>query len=240
MRILSLDTTSVPGSAAFLRPGRPAVLSAPGDPRPFGERLPAWLLNVLCDAGATVADVDLLVVGAGPGSLTGLRVGIATIQGLSFATGRPVVAVSALEALAYSALEVAAVAEGDVVAAWSNARRGEVFAEPYEVRPGVELASVRAPQVGVPEEVAASWTPFLAGRRLVLVGDLTAGAEPLFATASSIVTVPAPPLAPVMATIGARRARHGEAGPPHAIRPIYVRRPDAEVARDRRAGGGRG
>ena len=104
MLILALDTTSRAGSVALARDA--GVLDQQrGDPsRTHGERLPGDIGDLLERHGLTVADVDLYAVAAGPGSFTGLRVGIATIQGLALAHARPVVPVSALVALAHGAL----------------------------------------------------------------------------------------------------------------------------------------
>lgn len=240
MRVLSLDTTSTPGSAAFLHPGRRPLLSAPDDQRPFGERLPGWLLEVLRDAGTSVGDVNLFVVGAGPGSLTGLRVGIATMQGLALATGRPLAAVSSLEALAHAAAAQDPGRAGEVVVSWSNARRNEVFAQVFLRAGETRLEPLSAPAVGAPAALAASWAPLVEGRRLLVIGDAAAGCEPAWAACGieRVGVLPAVPLAATMAHLGAALASRGGAGLPHAVRPLYVRRPDAEVARDRAAAAG--
>ena len=100
MVILALDTTTKAGSCALWRDGA-LVEQRPGDAaRTHAERLPGDLADLLAAHGLTVKDVDLYAVASGPGSFTGLRVGIATIQGLALVHGRKVVAVSALEALA--------------------------------------------------------------------------------------------------------------------------------------------
>ncbi len=100
MRVLALDTTTRAGSVALVDDER-VVDERSGDaPRPHAERLPGEIIALLAAHGVAVADVDLFAVASGPGSFTGLRIGIATIQGLAFVRQRPVVAVSALEALA--------------------------------------------------------------------------------------------------------------------------------------------
>ena len=100
MVILALDTTTTAGSCALWRDGA-LVEQRPGDAaRTHAERLPGDLADLLAAHGLTVNDVDLYAVASGPGSFTGMRVGIATIQGLALVHGRQVVAISALEALA--------------------------------------------------------------------------------------------------------------------------------------------
>ena len=88
----------------------------------------AFDLRLVGEAGIVLGAVDLLAVAAGPGSFTGLRVGIAAMQGLAMATGKPIVPVSTLEALA----RVGSVDDGRLVAPWVDAQRGEVFAAVYE------------------------------------------------------------------------------------------------------------
>src|SRR5215831_7968433 len=94
MRVLALDTTGRAGSVAIVEDGR-IVREHEGDAsRTHGERLPGELEAL----GISFASVDVFAVASGPGSFTGLRVGIATMQGLALVTRRPVAGVSALEA----------------------------------------------------------------------------------------------------------------------------------------------
>src|SRR5437870_4786303 len=100
MHVLALDTTTRVGSVALVTDDR-VVVERGGDPtRTHAERLPGDILNLLHDAGVELAAVDVFALAAGPGSFTGLRVGIATLQGLALVNGRRIVPVSALEALA--------------------------------------------------------------------------------------------------------------------------------------------
>ena len=129
MFVLALDTTSAAGSLALARDGR-LVDEMTGDSSlTHGQRLPGELQTLLDRHGLTTGAVDRYAVAAGPGSFTGLRVGIATVQGLALAHGRRVVAISVLDALA----EVAArLADGDahgpnMIAPWVDAKRGEIF-----------------------------------------------------------------------------------------------------------------
>src|SRR2546428_10507059 len=98
MRVLALDTTTRAGSAAMVEDDR-VVDERGGDAaRTHAERLPAEILALLDAHDRTLADVDLFAVASGPGSFTGLRIGIATIQGLAFVGGTRIVGVPALGA----------------------------------------------------------------------------------------------------------------------------------------------
>src|SRR5262245_17667106 len=125
MRVLALDTTTRDGSVAVVEDDR-VLVERGGDPaRTHGERLPGDILIALHEAGLALQDVDLFAVAVGPGSFTGLRVGIATIQGLAFVGQRRVVPVSALLALAHAGSRDLPV--GARIGAWMDAHRGEVF-----------------------------------------------------------------------------------------------------------------
>src|SRR5207253_594447 len=113
---VSLDTTTRGGSVALVDDHR-VIEEAGGDPsRTHGERLPGEILALIERHAVRVSDIDLFAVASGPGSFTGLRIGIATIQGFAVATGRRIVAISALDALAQQAS--AHVEEGALIAPW--------------------------------------------------------------------------------------------------------------------------
>src|SRR6478735_2358845 len=134
VRTLALDT-SLPGGSVALRRDGALVLARAGTPaEPHAVRLPGALIDLVADDGATLDDVQLLAVGLGPGAFTGLRVGLATMQGLAFATGLPIVGVSGLDALAVAAHR--AVSDRNrVIGVWLDAGRQEVFAARYRVDP---------------------------------------------------------------------------------------------------------
>lgn len=228
MITLSLDTTTRAGSVALSRNSGTIALVVGDAARTHGERLPGDIAALLAEARLTVADIELYAVAAGPGSFTGLRVGIAAIQGMALATGRKVVPVSALDALA--ACDAARAPGAGPIAAWMDAQRGQVFAALYEgARP--LRAAVSLP----PDLVLEQWKaeePSLGEGTPVFIGD---GAiryrDSIHRAFPRAIVVEPPPLAPVIARLAVARA--GDAVPPHAIAPIYVRAPDAELARDR-------
>jgi tRNA threonylcarbamoyladenosine biosynthesis protein TsaB len=239
MLVLALDTTTRGGSLALARDGGVLEVFAGDATRTHATRLPGDILDCLARHRVGLRDVDLYAVAVGPGSFTGLRIGIATIQGLAFANGRLVVGVSALDALveAADAVVAAEASEGCTRAAWMDAQRGEVYGRLYR-RQGGCWEPMCEPAVGSPAQMLAAWLPVLGESASEFVGDgavvHAAALEGLCPTGARIV-LPVPPIAAAIAAIAARR--RSEAGPPHRIRPLYVRRPDAELARERRQAG---
>lgn len=208
---------------------RMLTVLAGDESRTHGERLPGELARALEQAGITRDRIDLLAVATGPGAFTGLRIGLAAIQGLAMTLNKPVIGVSALDALAAQITDT----DVDVLIPWMDAQRGDVFATLIDRRSG---ATIETPAAADPRALLESWRSHLANRRAIFIGDAAARDASLIesAGAGKWETRPPAPLAPQIAIIGRRRAGNGEAGPPHALEPIYVRRPDAEIERDRR------
>jgi len=236
MHVLALDTTT-PVLTAALLDGDGVVGETIGNAsRSTAEQLPRVLCELLENAHLEVRAVGLFAVAAGPGSFTGLRVGIATMQGFAYATGRPLVLISALEALAQAhALEVSA---GGMVGSWINAHRRDVFSALYEIADAPAFSSARLierapPMVATPADTLSLWHA-TAGLPAAIVGDGTTA----YATVipASIRAMSFPVLATSIAFMALSRFRDGHAPSPHAAQPLYVRRPDAEIAREKRAG----
>jgi tRNA threonylcarbamoyladenosine biosynthesis protein TsaB len=239
MRVLALDTTTRDGSVALIDGGR-IVAERCGDvSRTHAERLPGEILVLLEAEGLRLTDVDLFAIASGPGSFTGLRVGIATIQGLALVERRKVVAVSALEALAQAGSRGRE--EGSLVASWMDAHRGEVFASLHRVTNGLLFTRARleelcAPVVGEPPSVLAEWAGAIDETPLFVIGDGAVRYETVVRSRLPQAEIAVPPmLAGTIGLMAAARAGAGAAVDPAELRPVYVRRPDAEIDRDRRA-----
>ena len=251
MLILALDTTSASGSVALVRDGR-LVDETTGDPSlTHGQRLPGELQGLLQRHDLTTDAIDRYAVAAGPGSFTGIRVGIATIQGLALAHDKRVVAISVLDTL----VEVAAQrADRDalgpnLIAPWVNAKRGEVFGALYEPVPWADAADTRRPasdrwRVAVeavavpPVALLDTWADTLATHRVWVIGDGVAPYRSVLAGRlgpGSRTMHETPPLAGIMAVMASLEPWCRQTVAPHALRPVYVRRPDAELARERRS-----
>ena len=232
MLVLALDTTTRQGSAALTRDGVVLATHAGDAAVTHGVRLPGDLMRLLDAQTVRIVDVDLFAVAAGPGSFTGLRIGIATMQGLALANGKPLVGISALDAMNEAlSSQLSALSSSSDVAAWMDAGRGQVFSAVY--RNG---AVFETPLVDKPAEILARWAregavpPTFAGDGALAYRDLILGA------ASSIRVVdPVPLLAPAVARLADSHVQQHGASSPDAIRPIYIRRSDVELARDRKA-----
>jgi tRNA threonylcarbamoyladenosine biosynthesis protein TsaB len=222
MLILSLDTTTRAGSCALLGDGGVIREQAGDDSRDQAERLPRDQATLLEREAVSLQAIDAFAVATGPGSFTSLRVGIATMQGLAMATGKALIGVSAFDALARLAAE-------SRVATWIDAWRGEVFAAVYG-----DGVAAGVPVVAAPDALLDT----LAGETILFTGDGAALYESRIrerlGRRARFTSPIAPPLAAAVAALAATAFRSGERPLPHAIRPIYVRRSDAELAADRK------
>jgi tRNA threonylcarbamoyladenosine biosynthesis protein TsaB len=226
MVVLALDTTTPAGSCALAVDGIVVREEASDVALPPATRLPLDLMTLLEHSSVTLGAVDVFAVATGPGSFTGLRIGIATMQGLAFAAGKALIGVSGLDALARAADREA---DGRRIATWVDAWRGEVYAALY-----LGGREIEAPVVAKPEAVLER----LAQQATLFTGDgartYRESIEQRMSGAGVVAGTPTPLLARTIALIATEVAAQGVSAPPHAIRPLYVRRTDAELAREAR------
>jgi len=127
--ILAIETSGEGGGAAVLREGKPlAEVSVPAA-RSHGAQLMPCVDKAVLEAGVGRDQLDLIAVNCGPGSYTGLRIGLAAAAAIGFALDRPVVGVPCFDAMALQYLASAQVDEGASIEFWPvlDARRGEVM-----------------------------------------------------------------------------------------------------------------
>src|SRR5262245_12251248 len=164
MRLLAIETSTTTGAVALLAEGRVVAESRVSVAVTHGERLMAAIDNVLRAARWELANVEAFAVALGPGSFTGLRIGLSTVKGLAFATGKPVVGVPTLDALAWS-LPFCAYPVCPIL----DARKNEVYAALYRTLEG-RLELLEAPRAVAPETLAVELRDATEGP-LVFVGD---------------------------------------------------------------------
>ena len=211
MRVLAIDTTTTRGSVALVEDGQVAgqlrVITADGHSR--------WLLpaveQLLHQQGLAVLELDGFAVATGPGSFTGQRVGIATVQGLALGTSRPCVGLSALEVLASLAGE-----DGPVVALM-DAWRDEVYACVYDAGrplgpatagPLADLAPLLPPR------------PLFVGDGAVKLHDQIVGLWPGARVLETDLFLAAP-----LGRLAEQALRRGGGAGPESLLPLYLRGP---------------
>lgn len=207
MRLLALDTCLNACSVALVQDGDVlAVLSEPMS-RGHQERLALMVREVLAAAGAGFDSLDRIAVTLGPGSFTGLRVGMAFAKGLGAALSIPVIGVGTLEALA------ASVPNASEVAAIVGGKRGQAFLQIF--RGGAALTEPANVAVETLAEVIAPLGP-----DAVLAGP---GVDLLFALR------PTAPVRRLEAADPAAIARLARTRAPGSLSPLYLRAPDAKL-----------
>ncbi len=205
--ILALDTTHEFGSIALAR-GDTILEEVPlHEPTGFAHVIYEHLARLLARHALTAADIDCFAAASGPGSFTGVRIGLACIKGLAEALGKPAVTVSNLQAMA-------CFGTAPLRAVLIDARRGEVYAAVYD-----SAGKVVTPEVVTRLDVWLKTLP---------EGELDVIAAAAFDLPLKTVTAPAA-LASAVARIALHRFRRGEASDPAGLDANYVRRSDAEL-----------
>lgn len=234
MKLLAVETATGHQSVALLDGTQVLARSDQDAAGSHAKRLVPTIDALLASSGLTLSELDGLVVSIGPGSFTGLRVGLATMMGFRFVTGLPLVAVPTLEAMAWT-LRGANLPLCPIL----KARTGEVYWALFEWTGANELKRLADDRIGTPDQVARSITGatlmfgdgWLAHRD-ALSGLLGAKAcpGPLEAMVPSAVSV---------GLAGLERLCRGEVAG-LGLAPRYVQRAEAEITMDGKAASRRG
>ena len=213
MRVLIVDTALGACSACVVEDGSLLGVRSELMAKGHQERLAGMVRDAVADAGGGFGALDRIGVTVGPGSFTGLRVGLAFAQGLGAALDRPVVGLSTLDALAVS------IKPAGLVAAVIDARRGQVYARLFrDGRPlgGPEALSLETAAERI-ADAAAGAPPILVGSGAAVLVE--AFPERLGAAVTARLPAPSPEALAYMAAM---------ADPATALpRPLYLRAPDA-------------
>lgn len=227
--ILGLDTGTSIASLALVSNGR--IVQTIRRPVPsHGAAIPGMVDEIVGRAELSIRDLNAIAVGIGPGSFTGLRIGISYAKGLAMATGCSMVGVPSFDAIALAALDASEVGPGGLICVIFDARKGEVYAALYRVvADGLEKLSEEL--VVALEHLASRIT-----EDVLLVGDSRAkDAAALIGSRGLLVAVLETGTLDLrgacVAAIGGARLSCGETERSESIEPLYVRTPDATFKR---------
>jgi tRNA threonylcarbamoyladenosine biosynthesis protein TsaB len=227
MLLLATDTSGKNGSIALARvtPGQSGVEIVEVVPLAggaFSAQLVPQIAALLEKHGYRKTDLAAFAVVSGPGSFTGLRVGLAAIKALAEALQKPIAAISLLEAVAWSS-KARGPANGPVLAAL-DAGRGDVYVGDYELDPQVHMQSERLLSR---EEFLAEAKVAEATHKEIVTPDAVLAA--MVQAAGSQVELIEYPNAGVIASLGWERLQRGQTVRPEELEANYIRHSDAEI-----------
>jgi len=130
--VLGLDTSTSTATLALIASGK-VVASIARPATSHGAALPGAVDEILRAAGLKIGELGAIAVGTGPGSFTGLRIGLSYVKGIAMATGCALVGIPSFDAMALAALERNNIEAGRLVCVVGDARKGEVYAALYRV-----------------------------------------------------------------------------------------------------------
>lgn len=228
MFILGIETATRTGGVAIVSENGVLAEYTLNIEVTHSERLMSTVDRVFKDTGLRMASIDGFGVSIGPGSFTGLRIGLSTVKGLAFTTGKPVAAVPTLKALAWNTPHARY-----PVCPLLDARKKEVYAALYRYD-GKELVQdlreTVLPLAELAERVAGEVLFTGEGARL-FAGDI----ERLFAGRAHLAPRSATvPSAASIAEIALNMISVGRQTGPDGLSPMYIRRPEAELAWEKR------
>lgn len=231
MLILAVDTSTRMGSAAILRDSEVLAEVSGYEETPYSSRIFRDVAVLQDRAGCTLDQIDLFAVASGPGSFTGLRVGLTAVKAWAEIYSKPIAAVSGLEAIAAEALADGA-SKAKWIAPFLDARRGQLFGAIY----GRPAGDSRGLTLQSDESILSieEFLEMLRGRsgELVHLASSTPDVLPPsrlteFMPAVRVVSVSAA-LAPTIGRLGRERANRGDVVDAIRLDANYVRRSDAE------------
>jgi tRNA threonylcarbamoyladenosine biosynthesis protein TsaB len=235
MLILAVDTSTRTGSAAILRNSEVLCEVSGYEETPYSSRLFRDIALLQDRANLRLSEMNLFAVAAGPGSFTGLRVGLTAVKAWSEMYGKPIAAVSGLEAIASEAalVESSKGSAGRFIAPFLDARRGQLFGAIYRRVPGgvvrLELASDES-ILSLDEFLDLVKTRSSEGVQLVSATPEVLPPDRLAEVLPGVSMIQvSPALAPAIGRLGYERSLAGEVVDSMHLDANYVRRSDAEL-----------
>jgi tRNA threonylcarbamoyladenosine biosynthesis protein TsaB len=195
------------------------------------EALLPMVDEAMREAGLTISAIDFVAVTTGPGSFTGIRVGLAAARGIALAGNFPLIGVSSFEAAAAAAAET--VCAGRCLLVALESRRADLYVQLFED----SACPLSEPAAVLPEALTAAVDAAAGARSLAIAGEAATRAAVALAGRSGVMLIEKTlPLAVGLSRAALRRWREGERG--GDPRPLYLRSPDVTPAGARRAPGG--
>ena len=223
MLLLAVESSAGPASAAVLEDGKLLGESFVNTKQTHSQTLLPMVQELLRSLNKECAEIDLFAVSNGPGSFTGVRIGVACVKGLAFPNNTPCCGVSTLEAIATNGRAF----EGSVLCAAMDARRNQVYNALFEVKDGAlcRLTEDRAISIEALAKECATY-----GDRLLLLGD---GAELCYESMKGFGARLAPEelryqRAASVEIAAQKLFAQGKRESPAELMPIYLRPPQAE------------
>jgi tRNA threonylcarbamoyladenosine biosynthesis protein TsaB len=223
MGVLGIETATHVCGAALVKDGKIVAERSVNEKYVHAERLMIQIGEVL--GGTPPAAVDAIAVSIGPGSFTGLRIGLSTAKGLSFSLSRPILAVPTLRALAENMVRLHACTPGDTILTVIDARRDEVYWQLFHINSyGIEKVTdeVDASTVEVAQQIPAGHTWITGDAREKMAAALGA-APPSGRTWSLAPDHVARCNAVSVALLGENLLRHGVVADAVSLEPMYVK-----------------
>lgn len=233
MLLLAVDTATPAGSLAVLSDGQLAGVISTASDEPYSSRLFRQLEILLSELQLQTQNFDLFAVAAGPGSFTGLRVGLTAVKAWAEVFSKPVIAISGLEAIAAQAQPHS---ENGLIAPVLDARRGQIYAALF--RRAAQLVQEEPDQVCTIEEFLAQLAQRKQNEEIVFVSPAPAilrelltkrDGNRLSASISDVAQSASPLLAPIIGKLALERAARGEFTDALHLDANYIRRSDAEL-----------
>ena len=226
MLILAFESSAKPASAALVKGGQLLSQYMQCSALPHSRTLLPMAEDMLKNAELRLSDVDLIAVAHGPGSFTGIRIGVSTVKGLAWAAEKPCVGVSTLEAMAWHGLAV-----GGYICPVMDARRSQVYNALFKIENGRPVRMTEDRPIAL-EELAKEVTAL--GAPVFLIGDGAALCFEYF-TAHGVPCVMAPDNLRWQDAWGvAMAAADKTPGNADELLPVYLRLSQAERERQER------
>lgn len=227
MKILAIETSTMLGGIAVMGESEGLIFESRLNVKTaHAERLMTEIAHALKQGGMNISEIDVFGISIGPGSFTGLRIGLSTVKGFSYATGKPIVSVPTLEAFAWNFPY-----SPHPVCTMFDARKKEVYAAVFRWRDDRFERMVDETSVKVSDMVKSLEGKVLfAGEGALLYRDVITdilGDRALFPPLHSMVPSPSN-----VAHLGLKKALRGEFSGPVGLVPLYLRKSEAELKID--------